>query len=33
MQEISRSAYLEDIMFSKKGTKERSEIESYIELA
>lgn len=33
MQEISKSAYLEEIMFGKKGSKERSEIESYIELA
>jgi len=33
MQEISRAAYLEEIMFGKKGSKERSEIESFIELA
>lgn len=33
MQEISRVTSLEDIMFGKKASKERSEIESFIELA
>ena len=33
LQEISRGAYLEDIMFGKKDSKERYEIESFIELA
>ena len=33
MQEISRVTSLEDIMFGKKGSKDRSEIESFIELA
>lgn len=33
LQEISRAAYLEDIMFGKRDSKERYEIESLIELA
>lgn len=33
LQEISKGAYLEDVMFGKKDSKERYEIESFIELA
>ena len=33
LQEISKAAYLEDVMFGKKDSKERYEIESFIELA
>ena len=33
MHEISKSVYLEEILFGKKDSKERSEIESLIELA
>jgi len=33
MLEISKAAYLEDILFGKKQSKERFEIESYVEQA
>jgi len=33
LREISRAAYLEDVMFGKRDSKERYEIESLIELA
>jgi glutathione S-transferase len=33
MLEIARSVYLDDVLFGKKDSKERSEVESFIELA
>ena len=33
MQEIAKSVYLSDVMMGKKDSKERSEIESFIEMA
>ena len=33
MLELARSVYLEEVLFGKKDSKERSEVESFIELA
>jgi hypothetical protein len=32
MQELAKAVYLEDVLFGKKDSKERAEIESFIEL-
>jgi hypothetical protein len=33
MEEIAKSVYLLDVLFGKKDSKERAEIENFIELA